>query len=353
MTHQAGRRRFCRGVTVLLAGLLSAAIQHSVAAQTKLAPLSPVQTVKVGTVNQASDAGLYVALEKGYFRELGLNVELVTFTSAATMIAPLGGNALDAGGGAVSAGLWNAELRKVGIRAVADKGSTRSGWSYFGIAVKKDGPIRRCEDLKGKSISNASLSNGILHSIELWLMKCGLSLKDVEAKALGYPEVTPALTNGAIAAGHLGEPLLTLNAKSGLIHILARQEDMRPVDQVALLYFSEKFRNDKEAARRFMVAYVRGIQDYLEAYAKGKPPAPWFIDVMAKYTGVKDRAIFADVIPAGLDQWARMDMASMRSDFDWFKERKLIQSDSVAFNDPIDTSFVDFAKTYLEAQTKK
>jgi NitT/TauT family transport system substrate-binding protein len=68
-------------------------------------------------------------MEKGYFAELGLKVELVTFTNAATMIAPLGGGQLDVGGGAVSAGLWNAELRKVGIRAVADKGSTRPGWS--------------------------------------------------------------------------------------------------------------------------------------------------------------------------------------------------------------------------------
>src|SRR5262249_14530865 len=62
----------------------------------KLAPLSPARTVHVGTVNQSSDAGLYVAIEKGYFAELGLKVDLVTFTSAATMIAPLGSGELDA-----------------------------------------------------------------------------------------------------------------------------------------------------------------------------------------------------------------------------------------------------------------
>ena len=49
-----------------LAALCAAAWAHGAAAQTaKLAPLDPVRTVHVGTVNQASDAGLYVALEKG------------------------------------------------------------------------------------------------------------------------------------------------------------------------------------------------------------------------------------------------------------------------------------------------
>ena len=336
-----------------VAALCAATWAHGAAAQTaKLAPLDPVRTVQVGTVNQASDAGLYVALEKGYFAELGLKVELVTFTNAATMIAPLGGGQLDVGGGAVSAGLWNAELRKVGIRAVADKGSTRAGWSYFSLVTRKDGPVQRCEDLKGKAISNASLSNGVLHSIELWLAKCGLSLNDVEIKTLGYPEVTPALVNGGIAAGHLGEPLVSLNLKNGLIRVLARQDEMRPVDQVALLYFSEQFRADREAARRFMVAYVRGTQDYLAAYAKGAPPADWFIDVMVKYTGVKDRSIFATATPPGLDPWGRIDLTALRSDFDWFKQRRLIASQDAVFEDPIDTSYADFAARYLQGLAK-
>jgi NitT/TauT family transport system substrate-binding protein len=337
----------------LVAALVLAAFGHApgidlAAAQgAKLAPLDPMRIVHVGTVNQASDAGLYVALEKGYFAALGLNVDLVTFTSVATMIAPLGGGQLDVGGGAVSAGLWNAELRKVSIRAVADKGSTRAGWSYFSLVTRKDGPIQRCQDLKGKTVSNASLSNGVLHAIDLWLATCGLSLKDVDVRALGYPEVVPALLNGAVAAGHLGEPLVSLNLKNGTIRVLARQDEMRPVDQVALLYFSEQFRADREAARRFMVAYVRGIQDYLAAYAKGAPPADWFIDVMVKYTGVKDRAIFATATPPGLDSWGRMNLGAMLSDFNWFKERRLIASQDAVFDDPIDTSFVDFAGQYL------
>jgi hypothetical protein len=97
-----------------------------------------------------------------------------------------------------------------------------------------------------------------------------------------------------------------------------------------------------------MVAYVRGTQDYLAAYAKGAPPADWFIDVMVKYTGVKDRSIFATATPPGLDPWGRIDLAALRSDFDWFKQRRLIASQDAVFEDPIDTSYADFAARYLQ-----
>jgi NitT/TauT family transport system substrate-binding protein len=317
------------------------------ASQTKLEPLNPARTVKVATVGQASDAVLYIAIEKGYFKDLGLDVNLVTFQSAATMVAPLGSGEIDVGGGAVSAGLWNAELRNLGIRGVSDKGSTREGWSYFGLAVKKDSPIKECKDLKGKTLANASTSNGILHAIDIWLNTCGLSLKDLTVKAMGYPDVVPALTNGAIDVGHLGEPLIALNEKNGLIRVLKRQSELRPAEQIALLYYSAKFRGELEASRRFMVAYVRASKDYQEAYKNGRPPADWFIKIMQKYTKVQDPAVYAMAVPAGLDAWAEMNLDSMRSDFEWFKQQGLIISKDVKFEDPLDTSFTTFAKEYL------
>lgn len=332
------------GLTILSftgAGVLPAAAD-------KLAPLDPPQTVKVATVAQTSDAALYIAVEKGYFKELGLNVEFVTFQNAATMVAPLGSGELDVGGGAVSAGLWNAQLRQLGVKAVADKGSTRKGFSYFGMAVKKDSPIHECKDVKGKNLSNASTSNGLLHSIDMWLHTCGLSLRDVNLKTMSYSDVVPALSNGAIDIGHLGEPLITINEKNGLIRVVKRQSEMRPSEQVALLYFSQKFRDNVEAARRFMVAYVRASQDYQRAFVEGKAPAAWYVKIMQKYTPAKDAALYSSMQPAGLDPWGQMDMKSMREDYDWFKERNLIISKQVKFEDPFDTSFLDFAKDYIQ-----
>ena len=315
----------------------------------RLEPLSPPRKVKVATVNQISDGGIYAAIENGYFAALGLDVDLVVFQSAANMIGPLGTGELDVGGGATAAGLWNAELRNIGIRAVADKGSSRAGWGFVALVTKPDSSIKSCADLEGKRLSAPSESNSLVVSLDAFLGKCGLGVKQVDLKAMGFPQVPTAIANGALDAGLLSEPLLTLSQQKGLVAILARGDEMRPVEQVALILYSEKFRRETAAANRFMVAYVRGIRDYLAAYANGRPPADWLIDVLAKHTAVKDRALYKDIVPAGLDPWGRMNLDALAQDFAWFKRERIIVSDTVKLEDAIDQSFLDFAKGYIEA----
>src|SRR5262249_7592737 len=71
------------------------------------APAAP-QTVRYGDLKLLPNAGVYVAMDEGYFAEQGISLDLTTFDSAANMVAPLGTNQLEAGGGAMSAGLYNA-----------------------------------------------------------------------------------------------------------------------------------------------------------------------------------------------------------------------------------------------------
>src|SRR5262249_49304383 len=53
------------------------------AAQPARQPLSPPVNLKVGVLGLLTEAGMYIALEKGYFREEGLELELVPFARAA------------------------------------------------------------------------------------------------------------------------------------------------------------------------------------------------------------------------------------------------------------------------------
>src|SRR5881409_3647761 len=79
-------------------------------------PASAPVTVKFGQVGTISDAAIFIADAKGYFKEQGIALDLQTFQSAANMTTPLGTGELDAGGGAPSAGLFNAIGRGVNIR---------------------------------------------------------------------------------------------------------------------------------------------------------------------------------------------------------------------------------------------
>src|SRR3954447_21652459 len=82
------------------------------------------QKVRVATIRITADAGLYIAEQKGYFDEQGIDVDWVDFVTAGDTIAPLGTGQLEVGVGAVGAGLFNAFLRGIDIRLVADKAAT-------------------------------------------------------------------------------------------------------------------------------------------------------------------------------------------------------------------------------------
>ena len=54
------------------------------------------------------------------------------------MIAPLGTGELDVGSGALSVGFWNALLRGVKFRIVADRGHAEPGYLYQTVFMRKD-----------------------------------------------------------------------------------------------------------------------------------------------------------------------------------------------------------------------
>src|SRR5262245_2368065 len=82
------------------------------------------QAITVGATSSTSDAPIYIADKKGYFRDEGLDVKVTNFRSAADMVAPLGAGQIEAGAGSASAGLYNAVARGIKIKIVADKASS-------------------------------------------------------------------------------------------------------------------------------------------------------------------------------------------------------------------------------------
>ena len=96
------------------AGLITAAtLTRPSSAQSQAPPLGPPVPVKVGVTPVTSAAAVYLALDRGYFGEEGLDVTLEPFDSGVQMIPLLGTGQLDVGSGAVNAGLFNAVLRGI------------------------------------------------------------------------------------------------------------------------------------------------------------------------------------------------------------------------------------------------
>src|SRR5712692_9938631 len=168
-------------------------------------------TVRVGTSNSSSDVAFFIADKKGYFKQEGLSITLTPFDSAARMVAPLGADQLDVGGGAPSAGLYNAVARGINIKIVADKGSSPPGYGYNPLLVRKDlvdsGKFKNFKDLKGLKVAAAAMGTSPDAILNEALKKGGLKYSDVEVVYMGFPQHVLALQNGEIGRAHVLTPV--------------------------------------------------------------------------------------------------------------------------------------------------
>lgn len=81
-------------ILLILLGLITQACSNPGGAKTELPDLGKI---KVGYLPVTGYAPFYLGVEKGYFEEQGLEVELERFVSGSKMIAPLSTGQLDVG----------------------------------------------------------------------------------------------------------------------------------------------------------------------------------------------------------------------------------------------------------------
>ena len=303
--------------------------------------------VTVGATNAASDAPIYIADKKGYFSDEGLAVTVTNFRSAADMVAPLGTGELDAGAGSPSAGLYNAVLRGVRIKIVADKASSPPGYGATKILVRKDlidsGRYKDVQDLKGMKfamnapgVSNTATLNALLKS-------AGLHYSDVETVNLPFPDHVAALKNKGVDASASVEPGPAIAIENGFAVLLKGDDEIIPYHQIAALIYSEKFAQRPDVAQRFMRAYLRAIRFYNGALQSGHlagPNADEVISILTAATPIKDAAVYRRITPTGMNPDGRVNVQSLADDMQFYREQGLIAGD-VNLGELVDHSFVD------------
>ncbi|TMR90282.1 transporter substrate-binding domain-containing protein [Nonomuraea basaltis] len=163
-------------------------------------------TIKVGAIPIPDSVSLYVAINKGYFKQEGLTVEPVTITGGAAAMPKLMSGELDATLQNYVSGLVAfSKGQKIKLVAEASQGAPNT----FNIMVPKDSPINTVADLKGKTVAVNTLNNIATLAVETQLKVAGLTKDDVKYKEVAFPDMGNALTNGLADAGWMVEPFIT------------------------------------------------------------------------------------------------------------------------------------------------
>lgn len=306
--------------------------------------------VRVGLANASSDVGFFIADKKGYFKQEGIEVSFFTFDSGAKMVAPLGNGQLEVAAGSASVGLYNAVARGIDIKIVADKGSTPPGYGYQPLLVRKDlvdsGRFKTLKDLKGMKIAGSATGSASTSTLNEALKKAGLKYGDVERVFLGFPQHVMALQNKAVDAALTTEPSATKAIQSGAAVRIMGDDVIYPNHQLAVVLYSGAFiKNNPDAAKRFMRAYLRAVRDYNDALKDGKiagPNASEVIAVLTEYTNIKDAALYRTISAQGCNPDGAVHEASLKNDLQFYKDEGLVTG-RVTVDQVIDNSFVEAA----------
>jgi NitT/TauT family transport system substrate-binding protein len=336
----------------LLAASAVLAVGFSALAPGELVLAQGATRVRIGVLAVVPEAGYFVGIDQGYFREQGIELDVTQFDSAARMVPSLGTGQLDAGDGSHSAGLFNAAARDVGIKLVADAGSGPPGQSIVALLFRRElvdsGQLRGPGDLRGRRLALPARAIPTEVLLSRWLRTANLRLDDLDIVEMGFPDQIPALGTGVIDATIMPEPFQTRVVESGLATLHQRDNDIYPGFQVAEVLYGAAFaREQPELGRRLMIAYLRGVRVYNDAFVKGDPAARQItVEALIQHTPVKDPALYDRMTMAGLNPDGRINLASIAEDQDYWLASGAQQT-RIDLESLVDYSFVDAALQVL------
>lgn len=312
-------------VLALAASLLAGGLAAPTAAQS-LVP------VTIGVVPSVPAAATWIAVEKGYFREAGLEPHLEKIESVSTALALLASNRMQVLEGGLAAGYWNALVQGMPVIAALERGT---GPLYHDLLVRPDlkDRIKTAADLRGRTVAVVAPGSSALYQVGKFLEAGGLTLRDVEVKYIPFPQMGIAFTNQAIDVALVDPPFNAVQISQGLAVRWVDPEDYiqpAPVSFIGYLANTEWIGKNDDVARRLFHALVRGGRDYCQAYHHG-PNRAEVEDIMWTYRAVNDRGLIHTMPWQARNPDGRFNVASVLDLQDWFfKERLITQKFSIA-----------------------
>lgn len=222
--------------------------------------------IRIGFWPVASGLPFFAAVDKGYFKEAGLDVEPLKFASAQqVMEAILSGRAEGSSNGTASAALAIGEIAQPGLLKIFCTNPTNAKFVLDEFIVGKDSPVKTIADLKGKRVaSGPGVQNVVL--AKTVLERAGATGATVTELPIG--QHIAAIVAGQVDAAYTLEPTGTIgrlngttrNLEVGVIAKYVLGDPMAPWHGGSASLSSEFLAKYPDVAKKYMAAYRRGVE---------------------------------------------------------------------------------------------
>ena len=312
---------------------------------------SALDKIKVGALRFTSHAPSFVAFEKGYFKDAGLDVEFRFFKSAQPMAVAIASGDVDFAVTAISGGLINLAGKGV-IKVIGGALHEEEGIDGNLILASQkaiDNGLKTPANLKGHTFGITQTGSSFHYMAHKIAQKEGFKASEIKFKPLQkVGAIIGALKSSQIDAWSIVPHIAKALAKSPKIAIIGKISDYIPNYEVTTVFTSAKHaKNNRKLVKSFLKAFSRGVDDFNDALVDkttNLKTSEDMIKLIHKYVYTsKPYAKASPSIRNGamrINKNAKLNITNIKDQLNWFKAEKLVKQ-HITMDMLVDTSYVD------------
>jgi NitT/TauT family transport system substrate-binding protein len=312
-------------VRLALAGVLAVGLSG-------VARADDVLKAKIGVLRLSSSAPVFIALDKGYFREAGLDVELKFFDAAQPIAVATTSGDIDFGVTAFTAGLYNL-AGKGTLKVIGGMSREKAGYPLIGYFASNNAyaaGLKTPKDLAGKRVAVTQVGSSFHYSLGLLADKYGFKLSEVKVLPLqSLSNAAAALKGETVDAALLPVSTARPLMESGGAKFLGWVGDETPW-QLGAVFASPKTLTNGAQVTKLLATLARADREYhdvvLSAVRDGKADinekTKPLLDIIAKYTNLPVEQVVGNC--AYIDPDGKLDVKNVANQISWLQEQGFV-----------------------------
>jgi NitT/TauT family transport system substrate-binding protein len=290
------------------------------------------QKAKVGVLRLSSSAPVFIAQDKGYFREAGLEIELKFFDAAQPIAVAVTSGDVDFGVTAFTAGLYNL-AGKGTLKVIGGMSREKAGYPLIGYFASNNAyaaGLKTPKDLAGKRVAVTQVGSSFHYSLGLLADKYGFKLSEVKVLPLqSLSNAAAALKGETVDAALLPVSTARKLIDDGGAKLLGWVGDETPW-QLGAVFASPKTLADKTLVAKFLSVLARADREYhdviLAAMKDGIAPINEqtrpVLEIIAKYTNLPLEQVVGNC--AYIDADGKLDVGNVANQIGWLQEQGFV-----------------------------
>jgi NitT/TauT family transport system substrate-binding protein len=287
---------------------------------------------KIGVLRLSSSAPVFIAQDKGYFRDAGLDIELKFFDAAQPVAVATTSGDIDFGVTAFTAGLYNL-AGKGTLKVIGGMSREKAGYPLIGYFASNNAyaaGLRTPVDLAGKRVAVTQVGSSFHYSLGLLADKYGFKLSDVKIAPLqSLSNAAAALKGETVDAALLPASTARKLMDDGGAKLLGWVGDETPW-QLGAVFASPKTLTNKVLVTKLLAALERADREYYDVILAdvidGKAPindkTKPLLEIIAKYTNLPVEQVVGNC--AYIDPDGKLDVNNVDNQIKWLQSQGFV-----------------------------